>query len=88
MRFLQTSRMALIRSWAAGSPQPRTAPRRGKGIATHSEARSQPWAAVVANGTKMATSLVNAVIAVALSVLLAKPLMGALKRGGLLDKLG
>lgn len=59
----------------------------GKSILLLILAGSQPWAAVVANGTKMATSLVNAVIAVALSVLLAKPLMGALKRGGLLDKL-
>ena len=59
----------------------------GKSILLLILAGSQPWAAVVANSAKMATSLVNAAIAVVLSVLLAKPLMRALSKNGLLEKL-
>lgn len=43
--------------------------------------------ALIANSAKMITSGVNAVIAVVFSVLLAKPLMMALERAGLLKKI-
>lgn len=59
----------------------------GKSVILLILAGSQPWAAVVANSAKMVTSLVNAAIAVALSVILAKLLMGPLQKNGLLDKL-
>lgn len=44
-------------------------------------------AAVLACSTKMIIALINAAIAVAVSVLLAAPLMTALRKNGLLDKL-
>ncbi len=58
----------------------------GKSVILFMAAGSAFWPAVVANGTKMVTSLVNAVIAVVFSVLLAKPLRSALEKAGLLAK--
>ena len=51
-------------------------------------AGSGVWPAVVANSAKMITSGINAVIAVIGAVLLAKPVLFALRRAGVLTKMG
>lgn len=59
----------------------------GKSIVILMLAGSAFWPAVIANSTKMVTSGVNAVIAVVFATMLAKPLMAALEKNGLLGKL-
>ncbi|MDO4549090.1 MAG: ECF transporter S component [Clostridia bacterium] len=59
----------------------------GKSIILLVMAGSALWPAIIANSTKMITSGVNAGIAIVFSTILAKPLMAALDKNGLLSRL-